>query len=111
MKLQTLLKKQVIFVVFTLFTTTIYSQNTPIIKYIDQNTIDEVKIDYDQDGDLDAAMSTSNGNNSYILQNDGLGNWTFLPILGSDTATSWDLEIADFNNDGWDDVFLSSNQE
>ena len=36
-----------------LFTYIAQSQETPAFKYFDKETIDEVKIDYDNDGDLD----------------------------------------------------------
>jgi len=75
MKLQTLLKKQVILVVIVLFTTTIYSQNTHIFKHIDKNTIDEVKIDYDLDGDLDyivvGVVSARDQGRVYLVENKG----------------------------------------
>ena len=45
MKLQTFLEKQVILAALILFSFTVNSQNIPILKYIDKNTIEEVKID------------------------------------------------------------------
>lgn len=73
MKLQNLLEKQVIFVAFILFSITTYSQNVPIIKYLDLDTIDEVQIDYDQDGDLDYVIAgfapDRNQGRIYLVEN------------------------------------------
>lgn len=75
MKLQTLLEKQVIFAVFILFSCTGKSQNIPILKHIDKNTINEVKIDYDQDGDFDfivvGVVSDRDQGRVYLVENKG----------------------------------------
>ena len=75
MKLQILLEKQVILAVLILFSFTAKSQNIPILKYIDKNTIEEVKIDYDQDGDTDfilvGVVSDRDQGRVYLVENKG----------------------------------------
>ena len=75
MKLQTFLEKQVILAVLILFSFTAKSQNIPILKYIDKNTIEEVKIDYDQDGDTDfivvGVVSDRDQGRIYLVENKG----------------------------------------
>lgn len=75
MKLQNLLKKEVVLIAFILFSVTGKSQNTQIYKYIDKNTTDEVKIDYDQDGDLDyivvGVVPERDQGRVYLIENKG----------------------------------------
>lgn len=75
MKLQTLLKKQAFFAAFILFSITAKGQNIPIFKHIDKNTIEEVKIDYDQDGDFDfivvGVVSDRDQGRVYLVENKG----------------------------------------
>lgn len=75
MTLQPLLKKQAILVIIILFSFTGKSQNSSIYKYFDENTIDEVKIDYDQDGDLDyivvGVVTGRDQGRVYLVENKG----------------------------------------
>jgi len=57
MKIRNLNLKQSIVLLLFLCTSAAKSQETPIIKYFDANTIDQVKIDYDNDGDVDYIMA------------------------------------------------------
>jgi len=75
MKLQTLLKKQVFLAALILFSITAKGQNIPVFKHIDKNTIEEVKIDYDQDGDIDfivvGVVSDRDQGRVYLVENKG----------------------------------------
>lgn len=75
MKLQNLLEKQVILAAFIFFSFTAKGQNTPIFKHIDKNTIEEVKIDYDQDGDIDfivvGVVPDRDQGRVYLVENKG----------------------------------------
>jgi hypothetical protein len=57
MKIRNLNLKQLVVLLLFLCASAAKSQETPIIKYFDVNTIDEVKIDYDNDGDVDYIMA------------------------------------------------------
>lgn len=58
-----------------LFTYIAQSQETPIFKYFDKNTIDKVRIDYDNDGDLDYIVAGVNPERNqgrvYLIENKG----------------------------------------
>ncbi|PHR11105.1 MAG: hypothetical protein COA40_12295 [Aequorivita sp.] len=60
---------------------------------------EDIKLaDMDNDGDLDAVTS------SRIFLNDGTGTFTIGQYLGNDV---WAVEVADFNEDGFMDVFCA----
>ena len=52
-----------------------YSQEHKLFKYLDKNTIDSVKIDYDKDGDLDfiyvGVIANRNQGRVYLVENKG----------------------------------------
>jgi hypothetical protein len=60
----------------TLFFLNSYSQRTLDIKYLDKETIDQVKIDYDKDGDLDIIVAgvfvKKNQGRVYLIKNNGI---------------------------------------
>ncbi|HET8886481.1 MAG TPA: FG-GAP-like repeat-containing protein [Salinimicrobium sp.] len=63
--------------------------------------------DFDNDGDMDAFISNISGTNKFMLNN---GNGTFTNITGStginaNDVGSWEVQAADFNNDGFVDIF------
>lgn len=69
------LKKLIIPTAFLLFFTIGFSQKAPIIKHLDEETLDEVKIDYDKDGDLDIIVAgvfiKKNQGRVYVVKNNG----------------------------------------
>lgn len=69
-------------------------------------------LDYDKDGDLDLYVTQRQSANR-LFENDGNGNFTDVASSLGVTDASGDgggVTIVDFNNDGWDDIFLSNNQ-
>lgn len=76
MKYKINLDKHIVAFAFAFFFLNSYSQKTPIIKYLDKETIDEVKVDYDNDGDMDLIISgvfvKKNQGRVYIIKNNGL---------------------------------------
>jgi hypothetical protein len=68
--------------------------------------------DYDNDGDLDILMSNISDTNKMFLNN---GDGTFTDIFsttGIDAQVgSWELQAADFNNDGWMDFLWQNSKE
>ena len=61
---------------FILFCSFSYSQEIPRIKFLDEETINQVKIDYDKDGDKDLIIVgvyvKKNQGRVYIVKNEGL---------------------------------------
>ena len=59
-----------------LFYSNSYSQQAPNIKFLDKETIDLVKIDFDKDGDMDLIVAgvyvKKNQGRVYIIENNGL---------------------------------------
>ncbi|OYU83414.1 MAG: RNA-binding protein [Flavobacterium sp. BFFFF2] len=68
--------------------------------------------DYDNDGDLDILMSNISDTNKMFLNN---GDGTFTDIFATTGIAaqvgSWELQAADFNNDGWMDFFWQNSKE
>lgn len=75
MKLKNHIIKPAITLALGLFTYIAQCQETPTIKYFDKNTIHEVKIDYDNDGDLDyivaGVIPERNQGRVYLIENKG----------------------------------------
>ncbi len=75
MNLKNKILKQVIALSLGLFTYIAQSQEAPTFKYFEKNTIDEVKIDFDNDGDLDyivaGVISDKNQGRVYLVENKG----------------------------------------
>lgn len=68
--------------------------------------------DFDNDGDMDFLLSNISDENRLYRNN---GNGTFTDIYattGIDPQVgSWEVQAADFNNDGWVDFLWSNNKE
>ena len=75
MKLQNQIIKRATVFVLILFTYVAQSQEAPTIKYFDKNTVDEVKIDYDNDGDSDyiivGVIPERDQGRIYLVENKG----------------------------------------
>jgi signal transduction histidine kinase len=65
--------------------------------------------DIDNDGDLDLFIAKRKSPNM-LFRNDGEGTFTNISAaaIGSDTLISYGVCIADLNNDGWQDIYLSN---
>ena len=68
--------------------------------------------DYDNDGDMDILLSNISDTNKFYRNN---GDGTFTDIYsttGIDAQVgSWELQAADFNNDGWMDFLWQNSKE
>ena len=68
--------------------------------------------DFDNDGDLDFLLSNISDTNKFFLNN---GDGTFTDIYATTGIAaqvgSWELQAADFNNDGWVDFFWQNGKE
>jgi hypothetical protein len=67
-------------------------------------------IDYDNDGDLDIFIANFSGQER-MYQNDGTGLYSFMAtgvVLPVDATTSLDADMADVDNDGDSDVFVTN---
>jgi hypothetical protein len=68
--------------------------------------------DYDNDGDMDILLSNISDTNKFYRNN---GNGTFTDIYSSTGINaqvgSWELQAADFNNDGWIDFLWQNGKE
>ncbi len=63
--------------------------------------------DLDNDGDNDLAVATALENKLYIMMNDGSGSLTTNEVKSIDISPS-NLRIIDFNNDGFEDIVIST---
>lgn len=68
--------------------------------------------DLDNDGDLDVFVTNESAQNEDMYKNNGAGNFEHITtgplyINGGNTMSS---SFADFDNDGWQDVFLANDQ-
>ncbi|OAB79645.1 FG-GAP-like repeat-containing protein [Cochleicola gelatinilyticus] len=69
--------------------------------------------DFDNDGDFDAFIVNHNGANTFF-ENDGNGNFTnIIETTGINSADlgAWENQAADFNNDGFVDIFSELSKE
>jgi ASPIC and UnbV/FG-GAP-like repeat/Secretion system C-terminal sorting domain len=68
--------------------------------------------DFDNDGDLDFLLSNISDTNKFFRNN---GDGTFTDIYATTGIApqvgSWELQAADFNNDGWVDFFWQNGKE
>ncbi len=68
--------------------------------------------DFDNDGDLDFLLSNISDQNKFFRNN---GDGTFTDIYATTGIAaqvgSWELQAADFNNDGWVDFFWQNGKE
>ncbi len=68
-------KKTFIILFFTFFLLNSYSQKKIHIKYLDDETIDQVETDYDNDGDMDIIIAgvyvKKNQGRVYLIKNNG----------------------------------------
>ena len=70
-------------------------------------------LDFDRDGDLDLYMTQRVGGN-HLFQNNGDGTFTDVAAAyGADDADhdGAAVAVADFNNDGWPDLYLANGDE
>lgn len=67
-------------------------------------------VDYDNDGRPDLFVSNPNGLN-WLFHNEGSGQFTRVTnaAMGADTATHMGCAWADYDNDGWLDLFIAVN--
>lgn len=70
------------------------------------------KADFDQDGDLDLYLGDYNNSlEDVLLFNDGLGNFTDVTATripgGASSGFSVEIQVGDFNGDGWPDLARS----
>ena len=68
--------------------------------------------DFDNDGDMDFLLSNISDQNKFFRNN---GDGTFTDIYATTGIAaqvgSWELQAADFNNDGWVDFFWQNGKE
>lgn len=67
--------------------------------------------DYDKDGDLDLYVGTEWGSDNVLYENNGNGTFTDATTLagvGLNLKNSQGGYFADFNGDGWPDIFVSN---
>lgn len=68
--------------------------------------------DFDNDGDIDFLLSNISDTNKFYLNN---GDGTFTDIYATtgiaSQVGSWELQAADFNNDGWVDFLWQNGKE
>ena len=85
------------------------------IKDINFEDVDAASFDFDNDGDLDLYVVSGGGdfkeNENYLMDriyiNDGKANFSRFKIVLAQT-NGGTVEVADFDNDGFDDLFIGS---
>ena len=69
-------KKNLLIIAFSLFFFNIYSQDIPNIKHLEKETIDQVKVDFDKDGDIDIIVAgvhlKKNQGRVFLIRNNGV---------------------------------------
>lgn len=63
--------------------------------------------DFDSDGDDDLVCGTSSGSGATVFENYGNGTFGSQTPFGSSTFYEWDMEIADVNGDGKEDLVIA----
>lgn len=73
-------------------------------------TMGAMLFDFDQDGDLDLYKTHDGYGGNHFYVNDGMGNFDDQSLdLGIYTETdAMGLSVGDFNNDGWEDIYLTN---
>jgi len=68
--------------------------------------------DYDNDGDLDLFVSNAADENNFLYQNNGNSSFTKITagIIVNDKGHSHGSSWADYDNDGWIDLFVANDQ-
>jgi len=68
--------------------------------------------DYDNDGDLDAFVSNEVNQNEDLYRNNGAGSFEHITggALITNAGNTMSSSFGDYNNDGWQDVFLANDQ-
>lgn len=64
--------------------------------------------DFDTDGDIDLLVTNSGINEVYLLENDGLGNFSAETVATLEFGGFTSITAADLNNDGAKDIVVSS---
>ena len=74
-------------------------------------TMDAEAVDIENDGDLDIVLAIEHGYN-LILINDGSGNFQSEPmVISKNKHDSEDIAVADFNDDGFNDLIIVSEDD
>ncbi len=68
--------------------------------------------DYDNDGDLDLFVANAADENNFLYRNNGNGSFTKITsgIIVNDKGHSHGSSWADYDNDGWIDLFVANDQ-
>ena len=78
-----------------------------VLDFVVTDPFDAEAADFDRDGDPDVVLAGVAG--LTLLRNDGHGSFTQQPIsatTATDEVTAVELAVADFDGDGWPDLYL-----